>query len=47
MRRRFVFEMFLIANRGDGAAGAAAKGGFAPAWSAAARTSGARSARGD
>jgi hypothetical protein len=42
-----VFKKILIANRGDNAAGVAAKADFAPAKSAVARTRGTRSVRGD
>jgi len=42
-----MFKKILIANRGDSAAGAAAQGDFAPAKSAAAKSRGTRSVRGD
>jgi hypothetical protein len=42
-----MFDTVLIANRGDSAEGAAAKGDFASAKSAGAKPRGTRSVRGD
>jgi hypothetical protein len=42
-----MFKKILIANRGDNAAGVAAKGDFAPAKSAVAKSLCSRSERGD